>query len=79
MEIVVGSVVYSKAGHDKRKIFLVLSVEQDYAYIADGSLRKLEKPKKKKLIHLQSTNFTVEVKDLSNSKIRQMLAQYKSG
>ena len=79
MEIVVGSVVYSKAGHDKRKIFLVLSVEQDYAYIADGSLRKLEKPKKKKLIHLQATNCIVELKDLSNSKIRQMLAQYKSG
>lgn len=44
----VGQVVKSKAGRDKGKLFIVLNVEDPYAYIADGSLRKVEKPKKRK-------------------------------
>ena len=55
MDITVGMLVYSKAGRDKKNLFLVLEVENGYAYIADGNLRKSEKPKKKKLIHLQKT------------------------
>lgn len=49
-------IVISKAGRDKGKIFIVLSLENEqFAYIADGGLRKISKPKKKKLKHLKLT------------------------
>lgn len=58
---VVGSVVQSAAGRDKNRFFVVLALEDGgYAYIADGRLRKTEKPKKKKLIHLRPTNRVLE-------------------
>lgn len=79
MEITVGSLVYSKAGRDKQNMFLVLELENGYAYIADGDVRKSEKPKKKKLIHLQKTNYVFDnvSKDIENFEIRRIIAQYK--
>ena len=79
MEITVGMLVYSKAGRDKKNLFLVLDIENDYAYIADCDMRKAEKPKKKKLIHLQKINKVFENinKDISNSEIRRIIAQHK--
>ena len=48
------AVVVSTAGHDKGVIFAVIGLTQEeYALIADGKVRKLEKPKKKKLKHLE--------------------------
>lgn len=57
MEYTAGQVVYSKNGRDKGRPFVVLSVEGDYLYLADGKLRTLEKPKRKKIKHIQPTNF----------------------
>ena len=56
MEIVAGSLVYSAAGRDKGKAFLVLSVDGNMCTIADGKLRKCDNPKKKKLKHLMGCN-----------------------
>jgi ribosomal protein L14E/L6E/L27E len=45
----IGRVVYSKAGRDKDKHFVIVGIlNTDFVYIADGSLRKITKPKKKK-------------------------------
>lgn len=57
MEYQIGQVVYSKSGHDKGGIMMILSLEGAYAYLADGRRRKLERPKKKKLIHIQPTRY----------------------
>ncbi len=52
-ELGLGQVVSSKAGRDKDKLFLVIDILDDqYVLIADGDLRKIEKPKKKKVKHL---------------------------
>ncbi len=49
-----GRVALSKAGRDKGRAFIILaSVDGAYVLIADGDLRKLEKPKRKKLMHLR--------------------------
>lgn len=54
MEIKEGAVVVSAAGHDKGGIFAVIGFSHgEYALIADGKVRKIEKPKKKKLKHLE--------------------------
>lgn len=54
---VVGQLCRSRAGRDQGEYFIVVSVpdEPDYVLIADGRLRKLERPKKKKLRHLRMT------------------------
>ena len=56
MDIVAGSLVYSAAGRDKGREFLVLSVEENCCFVADGKVRKTENPKKKKMKHLVGTN-----------------------
>lgn len=60
MEYTPGQVVYSKSGHDKGLPFIVISVEGEYVYIVDGKRRRLEKPKRKKIIHVQKTNYVDE-------------------
>lgn len=57
MEYQSGQVVYSKSGHDKGDTLIVLFVEGAYVYLADGKRRKIEKPKRKKMIHVQPTGY----------------------
>lgn len=86
MEICVGSVVISKAGRDKGDWFVVLGLEGDYAMLANGNLRKVDKPKKKKLKHLQKTNYVSDkiseemknVGKITDSAVRKVLAEFKN-
>lgn len=51
--IALGQIVHSKAGRDKNKYFIVVGVIDDaFVLVADGQLRKISNPKKKKLKHL---------------------------
>ena len=51
-----GCVVRSKAGRDEGRYFIVLSLEgEEFAQVADGDLRKVEKPKRKRAKHLYVT------------------------
>lgn len=52
----VGQVVYSKRGRDRGMVFIVVGEEGEFVFLADGRLRRLSKPKKKKLMHVQPTN-----------------------
>ena len=52
MEVKKGAVVISKAGHDK----------------GDGKYRPLERPKKKKLMHLKVTNTVLEEELIKTNK-----------
>ena len=48
-----GMFARSKAGHDKGKLYIIMKTEGKYAYLTDGRIRPLEKPKKKKIRHIQ--------------------------
>ena len=51
---VLGRVVLSRAGRDRGRAFLIVGIADDaHVYIADGVVRRLANPKKKKLKHLQ--------------------------
>ncbi len=84
MNFTVGQVVYSKCGHDKGKAFIITSLEENFAYIADGCSRTLDKPKRKKLKHLQVTGCIFEdikrkILDkeyILNSDIKKALIEY---
>lgn len=43
----------SKAGHDKNHVYLVWSEDGIYVYLVNGTTRKMERPKKKKKMHVQ--------------------------
>ena len=79
MEIQGGSIVYSKAGHDRGGMFLVLRTDGEYAFLADGKVRKLDKPKKKKQKHLQKTNLCIVLDESvqTDAGIRKALAQLR--
>lgn len=55
-----GQIVKSKAGHDKGDLLVIIAIEEEYVYLVDGNLRKLEKPKKKNKRHIQIINYIDE-------------------
>ncbi len=55
-----GQIVRSKAGRDKDRYFVVVGFEKEhYLYIADGDLRRVDNPKKKKIKHLAKTSIVL--------------------
>ena len=60
LEYQIGQVVYSKSGHDKGDVQMIVGVEGDFLLLADGRKRRLEKPKRKKKMHIQPTLFVEE-------------------
>ncbi len=78
----IGDLVISKSGRDKDRAFMVVGIiDEAYVYIADGSLRKLENPKKKKIKHLEFSGHASERialklsedEKITNSELRKML------
>ena len=78
MDIVKGSVVRAKAGRDKDSYFIVLDVLDKFALIADGKSRKLEKPKKKNLNHLEATKTVITQNLETNRKIKKALSDFNN-
>lgn len=52
-----GSIVQSLAGRDKGGLFLVVGIEENYVYLVDGDIRKIENPKRKKMKHVELTRY----------------------
>lgn len=83
-EYEVGQVVFSKCGRDQGKPFIVISVEEEYVYLVDGKLRKIDKPKLKKKKHVQKTHTImewikqkiIEENHLTNNDVRKALKEY---
>ncbi|HNW04558.1 MAG TPA: KOW domain-containing RNA-binding protein [Oscillospiraceae bacterium] len=70
-------VVRSKAGKDCGGFFVILAEEEGFAYIADGKLRKVEKPKRKNARHLAPTDTALRPEDCeTNKKLRAALAGF---
>ena len=53
MELRKGMLAISKAGHDQGNWYVVLKVEEEFAYLVNGTTKTMDHPKKKKLKHLQ--------------------------
>ena len=56
----IGKFATSKAGHDKMQLYVITGMEGDFVYLCDGRLKLIEKPKKKRIKHIQIINTTVE-------------------
>lgn len=48
-----GMPAISLAGHDRKKLYIIIGTGPEYVWLADGITRTMEKPKKKKKKHIQ--------------------------
>ncbi|MCK8061535.1 MULTISPECIES: KOW domain-containing RNA-binding protein [unclassified Fusibacter] len=78
----IGQVVTSKAGRDKGRAFVIIEiVDHEYVKVTDGDLRRIERPKLKKVKHLNVSHMILteiemilmEGKRLSNEMLRKSL------
>ena len=80
-----GSVVRSRAGRDEGRYFLVLTVKNEFATVADGGLRGIERPKTKRLRHLFATGEIISDlrrrleagQPVENHELRKWLSPYR--
>lgn len=49
----IGMMARSLAGHDRGKMYMILSQDEQYVYLSDGVYRTVDKLKKKKKKHIQ--------------------------
>ncbi|WKY45434.1 KOW domain-containing RNA-binding protein [Eubacteriaceae bacterium ES2] len=84
-DLMVGQVVRSKAGRDKGQFMVVLSIIDDnYVYVSNGQLRKVSRPKKKKIKHLSKTNHITMIirnkmensQEITNSDIKREIQSF---
>lgn len=85
-DLEIGQIVKSKSGRDKGRLFIIYEIVDDqYVRLVDGDLRRLAKPKLKKIKHLTIYNtVVVEIKEkldnnieLMDSHIRGILEHYE--
>jgi ribosomal protein L14E/L6E/L27E len=77
-----GTIVFSKAGRDKGNAMVVLESENEFLVLADGKHRTLNNPKKKKLKHVQPTNYQISMQPecgraLQDADIRKQIKAFK--
>ena len=81
-----GFLASSKAGHDKDKIYVIIKEDREYVWLADGKVKTVEKPKKKRKKHVQVIKYfnneeiqskLLEGKEVSDLEIMMILKKYK--
>lgn len=75
-EFQVGDLVCSAAGRDKDSFYIIVKMEGDFLYLADGKYKLVDKPKKKRKKHsvLVKRNRMEDV--CTDLQIKRMLKQY---
>ena len=52
----IGEIVISVCGHDIGEWYIVKQINENFVYLIDGKLKKIDNPKKKKIKHVIKTN-----------------------
>ena len=69
MELKVGQVVKSTAGHDKGDLMVIAGFENEKVLVCDGKHRKLSEPKCKNRKHLEATEMLLEPDSMATDKM----------
>ncbi|MBQ8004655.1 MAG: KOW domain-containing RNA-binding protein [Oscillospiraceae bacterium] len=85
MEAQVGHIVISLAGRYKERPFYVLKTEENFVYLADGRLRRIENCKKKRRRHVRVADNAHSAvgeklrsgKEVLNSEMRKALLDFR--
>ena len=84
-ELFVGSIVYSKAGRDRGKCYIIVRLDdKGYAYLANGEEKTVAAPKRKNVKHLDFSGDRNDVigdkflegKQVFDSEIKSALRAY---
>lgn len=76
-ENLVRRMVWSKAGRDKGKPYIIVEALDDkYVLVCDGVLRTLDRPKKKKMMHLSVTDSVFSGENMDDLNIAKFLGSY---
>ena len=83
--IKIGNAVMAKAGKEKGLIFVVVGLDERYAYLSDGKRLKRNKPKKKSFKHIKlfttkalSEDEVNDPNERTNARIRKFLTEIRS-
>ena len=68
-----GMLAKSLAGHDKDKVYVIVGLDEQYTYLADGERKTLQSPKKKKKKHVQLICEKHELSGLDDVAIKRIL------
>lgn len=83
-DIGIGSIVLSTQGRDKGMYFVVVAVQDNAVYLADGGMRRLAAPKKKNVKHVSDSGVVLDgiaqklcqQKKVFDSEIKSALRQF---
>ncbi|KJS22760.1 MAG: hypothetical protein VR72_04310 [Clostridiaceae bacterium BRH_c20a] len=86
-EIKKGQLVKSRAGRDKDQVYLIFDWDQEYIYVVDGDIRRIQNPKKKNIRHLWYTDKVADKirerlesgSKVTNADIREALESLMAG
>ena len=80
----IGNVVEATAGKEKGQLFVVVGLNDKYAYLSDGKRLKASKPKKKSFKHIKmfcskvlSEAELLDENERINAKIRKILSNIR--
>ena len=84
MVLKLGDIIYSKAGRDSNRYYIVMKIDEPYIWTCDGNLHKVDKMKKKKIKHTKYMDYQSEyiknklmnAEKISNSEIRRELKEF---
>ena len=87
MDIVKANIVKSTAGRDKGELFFVLATEGDFLLLADGKIRPVERPKRKRRKHVvlrradggELSRRIRSNESITNSELRKAIAAVRGG
>ena len=68
-----GMLARSKAGHDKGHLYVITDVDETYVYLVDGKTKSIQKPKKKKLKHIQVIYKKYEIDGKDDVAVKRIL------
>lgn len=73
-----GMLAKSKAGHDAGHIYVIMDIDDTYVYLADGRIRTVEKPKKKKRKHVQLICREYDAAAVDNVAVKRILKEFNN-
>ena len=82
----IGTFATSKAGRDKSQLYIIIKEDSEYVYLVDGIHRTIERPKKKKIKHIQIIHKQVvdelqkridEGLSISNEQLKRAIKLYR--
>ena len=74
-----GTLAFSKAGHDKGELYLILKKVGAEVFLVDGYRRKLDNPKRKNIKHIQPIFKISELPEnpLTDENVKRYIKNYK--